>query len=80
MAATIAATMAEDIYQLTQQLKLGRPYIVGHDIGGSVAYAFVGDAEQCGYRSDVRGNYRESKNIGRPWLHPIEIRLWQGFS
>lgn len=36
-----AATMAEDIYQLTQQLKLQRPYIVGHDIGGSVAYAFV---------------------------------------
>jgi pimeloyl-ACP methyl ester carboxylesterase len=36
-----AATMAEDIYQLTQQLKLDRPYIVGHDIGGSVAYAFV---------------------------------------
>ena len=36
-----AATMAEDVYQLTQQLKLERPYIVGHDIGGSVAYAFV---------------------------------------
>src|SRR3984893_12625742 len=36
-----AATMAEDIYQLTQQLKLERAYIVGHDIGGSVAYALV---------------------------------------
>jgi pimeloyl-ACP methyl ester carboxylesterase len=36
-----AATMAEDVYQLTLQLKLERPYIVGHDIGGSVAYAFV---------------------------------------
>lgn len=36
-----AANMAEDIYQLTQQLKLERPYIVGHDIGGSVAYAFL---------------------------------------
>jgi pimeloyl-ACP methyl ester carboxylesterase len=36
-----AANMAEDIYQLTQQLKLERAYIVGHDVGGSVAYAFV---------------------------------------
>jgi pimeloyl-ACP methyl ester carboxylesterase/quercetin dioxygenase-like cupin family protein len=36
-----AANMAEDIYQLTQQLKLERSYVVGHDIGGSVAYAFA---------------------------------------
>lgn len=36
-----AANMAEDIYQLTQQLKLERAYIIGHDVGGSVAYAFV---------------------------------------
>jgi pimeloyl-ACP methyl ester carboxylesterase len=33
--------MAEDIYQLTQQLKLAQVYIVGHDIGGMVAYAFA---------------------------------------
>ena len=36
-----AATMAEDIYQLALVLKLEHVYIVGHDIGGHVAYAFV---------------------------------------
>jgi pimeloyl-ACP methyl ester carboxylesterase len=36
-----AANMAEDVYQLVSALKLERVYIVGHDIGGMVAYAFV---------------------------------------
>jgi len=36
-----AANMAEDIHQLTSTLKLERPYIVGHDLGGHVAYAFA---------------------------------------
>jgi pimeloyl-ACP methyl ester carboxylesterase len=36
-----AANMAEDIHQLTQHLKLDRAYVVGHDIGGMVAYAFA---------------------------------------
>lgn len=36
-----AANMAEDIYQLTAALKLDNVYIVGHDIGGMVAYAFA---------------------------------------
>jgi pimeloyl-ACP methyl ester carboxylesterase len=36
-----AANMAEDVYQLVSGLKLERVYIVGHDIGGMVAYAFV---------------------------------------
>jgi pimeloyl-ACP methyl ester carboxylesterase len=36
-----AANMAEDIRQLTQQLKLEQVYVVGHDIGGMVAYAFA---------------------------------------
>lgn len=36
-----AATMAEDLYQLVSTLKLERVYVVGHDIGGHVAYAFV---------------------------------------
>ncbi len=35
------ANMAEDVHQLAAALKLGRVYIVGHDIGGMVAYAFV---------------------------------------
>ncbi len=33
--------LAEDIRQLTQQLKLEQVYVVGHDIGGMVAYAFA---------------------------------------
>jgi pimeloyl-ACP methyl ester carboxylesterase len=36
-----AANMAEDIYQLASVLKLEDVYVVGHDIGGHVAYAFV---------------------------------------
>jgi pimeloyl-ACP methyl ester carboxylesterase len=36
-----AANMAEDIYQLASVLKLEHVYIVGHDVGGHVAYAFV---------------------------------------
>jgi len=36
-----ANSMAEDVYQLQAQLKLERVYVVGHDIGGMVAYAFA---------------------------------------
>jgi pimeloyl-ACP methyl ester carboxylesterase len=36
-----AVNMAEDVHQLAEALKLKRIYIVGHDIGGMVAYAFV---------------------------------------
>jgi pimeloyl-ACP methyl ester carboxylesterase len=36
-----AANMAEDIYQLAEQLQLQRVYVVGHDLGGMVAYAFA---------------------------------------
>jgi alpha-beta hydrolase superfamily lysophospholipase len=36
-----AANMAEDVDQLVTSLKLSRVYIVGHDIGGQVAYALV---------------------------------------
>ena len=36
-----AANMAEDVHQLISTLKLKRVFIVGHDIGGHVAYAFV---------------------------------------
>ena len=36
-----AANLAEDVHQLAQQLELERTYIVGHDIGGIVAYAFA---------------------------------------
>lgn len=36
-----AANMAEDVHQLVEYLHLEHVYIVGHDIGGMVAYAFV---------------------------------------
>lgn len=36
-----AANLAEDIHQLAEKLQLQHVYVVGHDIGGMVAYAFV---------------------------------------
>ena len=33
--------LAADIKQLSDELRLDRPYIVGHDLGGQVAFAFV---------------------------------------
>jgi pimeloyl-ACP methyl ester carboxylesterase len=36
-----AADVADDIHQLQEQLHLENAYVVGHDIGGMVAYAFV---------------------------------------
>jgi pimeloyl-ACP methyl ester carboxylesterase len=35
-----AANLSEDLHQLAEQLQLKNVYIVGHDIGGMVAYAF----------------------------------------
>jgi pimeloyl-ACP methyl ester carboxylesterase len=36
-----AANMAEDVHQLVEHLQLEHVYVVGHDIGGMVAYAFA---------------------------------------
>jgi pimeloyl-ACP methyl ester carboxylesterase len=36
-----AANMAKDVMGLVQALKLERVYVVGHDIGGMVAYAYL---------------------------------------
>jgi pimeloyl-ACP methyl ester carboxylesterase len=36
-----APTMATDLHQLAQRLHLGKVYVVGHDIGGMVAYAYA---------------------------------------
>jgi len=36
-----AANLAEDVHQLMEQLHWENVYIVGHDIGGIVAYAFI---------------------------------------
>lgn len=35
------AAMADEIHELVEQLGLGRVYLVGHDMGGMVAYAYV---------------------------------------
>ena len=45
-----AATMAADVHELAAALKLDRPYVVGHDLGGMVAHA-------CArlFPKDVRG-------------------------
>jgi pimeloyl-ACP methyl ester carboxylesterase len=36
-----AANLAEDIHQLVEQLHLQHVYVLGHDIGGMVAYAYA---------------------------------------
>jgi pimeloyl-ACP methyl ester carboxylesterase len=36
-----AANLAEDVYQLIDQLKLKPVYVVGHDVGGMFAYALT---------------------------------------
>ena len=36
-----AANMAKDLHDLSYALELKHPYIIGHDIGGMVAYAFA---------------------------------------
>ncbi|WP_367130270.1 alpha/beta fold hydrolase [Saccharothrix sp. HUAS TT1] len=36
-----APNLAEDVRQLAQRLNLGKVYVVGHDVGGMVAYAYA---------------------------------------
>ena len=36
-----AETQAHDIHELTSQLALKDPYLVGHDMGGMIAYAYA---------------------------------------
>jgi pimeloyl-ACP methyl ester carboxylesterase len=36
-----ATDMADDVHQLQEQLHLDHAFLVGHDVGGMVAYAFV---------------------------------------
>lgn len=42
-------TVADDIYQLVRRLGFERIFLVGHDWGGPVAYAYA-----CAHREDVR--------------------------
>jgi pimeloyl-ACP methyl ester carboxylesterase len=45
-----AATLAEDLRQLLVTLELRSPYIVGHDMGGLVAFAYA-----AGHPTELRG-------------------------
>jgi pimeloyl-ACP methyl ester carboxylesterase len=36
-----AGSLAADLHAMAQALKLDRPYVVGHDLGGIVTYAYV---------------------------------------
>jgi pimeloyl-ACP methyl ester carboxylesterase len=42
-----SANLATDVKQLADQLKLDHPYIVGHDLGGQVAFAFIQQYKQA---------------------------------
>lgn len=44
-----AQTIADDIYKLVQQLGYNRIFLVGHDLGAHVAYAYAAT-----HREDVR--------------------------
>jgi pimeloyl-ACP methyl ester carboxylesterase len=52
-----AANLAKDIHQLAQQLKLERAYLVGHDLGGIVAYAYT-------WRHDSRRTAPRHRAVG----------------
>jgi pimeloyl-ACP methyl ester carboxylesterase len=59
------ANMAEDIHQLILRLKLEHVYIVGHDIGGMVAYAFLRS-----HPEETRGTM--IIDVGLPGISPWE--------
>ena len=61
-----AANMAEDVYQLASAPKLEHLYIVGHDIGGMVTYAFVRRYPQSNARRyDPRCADSGNRGVGR---------------
>jgi pimeloyl-ACP methyl ester carboxylesterase len=60
-----AANMAEDVYQLVLTLKLERLYIVGHDIGGMVAYAFLRRYPEHPRGDDSRSSNSWNLNFGK---------------
>jgi pimeloyl-ACP methyl ester carboxylesterase len=59
------ANMAEDIHQLIVRLKLEHVYVVGHDIGGMVAYAFLRS-----HPEETRGTM--IIDVGLPGISPWE--------
>lgn len=71
-----AVDLAEDVYQLTQQLSLEQVYVVGHDVGGWVAYALARRHPEA-----LRGvMVLETPVPGiEPWLNlDIDVPLWHG--
>ena len=71
-----AANLAEDVFQLTQSLGLEQMYVVGHDLGGWVAYALARRHPEA-----LRGAMvLETPVPGiEPWLHlDIDVPLWHG--
>ena len=60
-----AANMAEDVYQLVLTLKLELLYIVGHDIGGMVAYAFLRRYPEHPWGDDSRSSNSWNLNFGK---------------
>jgi pimeloyl-ACP methyl ester carboxylesterase len=71
-----AATMAEDVHQLAVALGLGPAHVVGHDIGGWVAYALA----RLHPDSIRTATVIETLVPGiEPWLDlDLEVPLWHG--
>lgn len=71
-----AVNLAEDVYQLAQQLGFERMYVAGHDVGGWVAYALARRHPEA-----LRGvMVLETPIPGiEPWLNlDIDVSLWHG--
>jgi pimeloyl-ACP methyl ester carboxylesterase len=71
-----AADLAEDVHHLIDKLDLGRVHIVGHDVGGWVAYAFARRFPD----STLTAMIAEGPVPGiEPWLTiNVDIPLWHG--
>jgi pimeloyl-ACP methyl ester carboxylesterase len=71
-----AANLAEDVHQLIDRLDLGPAHVVGHDIGGWVAYAFA----RLHPESTRTVLVLETAVPGiEPWMDlGIDVPLWHG--
>jgi pimeloyl-ACP methyl ester carboxylesterase len=71
-----AATLADDVHGLVEALGLGRVHVVGHDIGGWVAFAFARRHADITASATVI----ETPAPGiEPWLDlDVDVSLWHG--
>lgn len=71
-----AVDQAEDVHQLIDKLNLGRVHLVGHDVGGWVAYAFARRFPD----STRTVMLLEAPIPGiEPWLNlDVDVPLWHG--